>query len=97
VPSPTKPTGLNFGDPIFILNIISVILLAISYKKFHFNNNIYLKKLEFSYYNSFYYFIPIGLVIFSDYAKSFDTDYGYANAKTTVAYHIYNPVYFLII
>lgn len=90
--SPTSSSSLNFGDPIFILNIISVILLAFSYKKFHFNNDHLSKKVKvFLIIIAFVVFIPTGLIIFSDYAKSLDTDYGYIKAKATVNYHIYKP------
>ena len=88
--SPLKP--VNFLDPIFILNIVSVILLVISYKKFHFNNVSLSKKAKVFLIIIFtVIFVPSGLIIFSDYAKSFDTDYGYTNAKASVNYHIYRP------
>lgn len=91
--SPTSSFGLNFGDPIFILNMISVILLAFSYKKFHFNNDHLSKKVKvFLALLSLMIIIPTGLVIYSDYSKSFDTDYGFTVAKEKSDYHIYKPI-----
>lgn len=91
--SPTSSSVLNFGDPLFILNIISVILLAFSYKKFHFDNNYLSKKVRiFLILLSSIIIIPTGLVIYSDYSKSFDTDYGFTLAKEQTTYHIYKPI-----
>jgi len=92
----TSPTGspvLNFGDPIFILNMISVILLVFSYKKFHFDNDYLSKKVRiFLILLASIIIIPTGLVIYSDYSKSFDTDYGFTLAKEQTIYHIYKPI-----
>lgn len=89
----TNPSVLNFGDPIFILNIISVILLVFSYKKFHFNNDYLSKKVKnFLILLALIIIIPTGLVIYSDYSKSFDTDYGFTLAKEQTTYHIYKPI-----
>ncbi len=91
--SPTNFSVLNFGDPLFILNIMSVILLAFSYKQFHFNNDHLSKKVNiFIILIISIIIIPTGLVIISDYSKSFDTDYGFTLAKGQTTYHIYKPI-----
>jgi len=91
--SPLNPSNLLFDNLMFILVIISVILIAISFKKFHFRNDpisnaakVFLASVVVI------LIIPTLLIISLDYFKTLDTDFGYTKAKTTVGYHIYKPI-----
>ena len=93
IPSfPLNPSNLRFVDPIFILSIISVVLIAISFKKFHFNNDPISNKVKvFLALVAVILIIPTVSIISIDYLKAQDTDYGYTKVKTAAGYHIYKP------
>lgn len=89
---PLKSINFNFIDPIFFLDAVSIILLITSYKKFNFENNSLSKKAKvFLIMVSVVIFVPVTVLISSNCAASFSTDYGYAYAKTRLNYHIYRP------
>lgn len=85
-------SNLRFGDPIFVLAVISLVLIAISFKRFHFHNDPISNKAKvFLALVAFILIIPSVSVVSLDYVKSQDTDYGYTKAKTAAGYHIYKP------
>ena len=89
---PLSQRGLRFDDPIFILAIISVVLLAVSFKKFHFKTSSISKKAKiFLALITTIFVVPIVSIISLEYVKAQNTDYGYSKAVETVGHHIYRP------
>lgn len=89
---PFNPANLRFGDPIFILSFIALVLLIISFNKFHFVNEPLSKKAKiFLTLLIFVLVLPTLLVVSLGYIRANDTDYGFTKAKSEVSYHIYKP------
>jgi len=89
---PLNSNNFNFGDPIFILAAISVVLIFISFKKFHFNNDKISNKAKVFLVIVFVILIvPTISIISLYYIKAQDTDYGFTKMKTAVNYHVYKP------
>jgi hypothetical protein len=89
---PFNPANLRFGDSIFILAFIALVLLVISFNKFHFINEPLSKKAKIFLTLLFFLFVlPTLLIVSLGYMKASDTDYGFTKAKSEVSYHIYRP------
>jgi len=89
---PFNPANLRFGDPIFILSFIALVLLIVSIKKFNFVNEPLSKKVKiFLTLLIFILVLPTFLVVSLGYIRANDTDYGFNKAKSEVSYHIYKP------
>jgi len=89
---PVSPSTFRFGDSIFILTFISLVLLLVSFKKFQFSNDSLSNKTKVILsVLAAILLLPTVTLVSLGYVKANDTDYGYSNAKSQVAYHIYKP------
>jgi hypothetical protein len=89
---PVNPSTFRFGDPIFILTIISLVLLMVSFKKFQFSNDpLSGKSKVFLVVLAVVLVLPTVSLVALGYVKANDTDFGYTNVKSQVNYHIYKP------
>lgn len=93
--TPVNLLTFRFAPLIFILAFISLVLLLVSYKKFHFSNDpISGKSKIFLVVLAIVLVLPTVFLVVLGYLKANDTDFGYTNAKSQVDYHIYksNPI-----
>jgi hypothetical protein len=89
---PVNPSTFRFGDPIFILAFISLVLLLVSFKKFQFSNDPLSNKSKiFLIVLAVILILPTVSLVTLGYIKANETDFGYTNAKSQVNYHIYKP------
>ncbi len=89
---PMKVGAFSVDDPIFLLVIISVLILVISFKKFTFQNDPLVKKARlFLVFLILILVIPTISLISINLFKVQEKDYGYETAMTAVSYHIYKP------
>lgn len=82
--------NLLFRAPEFILVFIALVLLVISFRKFHFINEPLSKKAKiFLTFLFFIFVLPAFLVVSLGYIRASDTDYGFTKAKSEVSYRVY--------
>lgn len=90
---PVNPATFRFGDLIFILAFIALVLLIVSFKKFQFSNDpISNKSKLFLASLALILILPTLTLVSLGYIKANDTDFGYTNAKSQVTYHVYKPI-----
>lgn len=89
----TLPMNFNmfrFGDLIFILAFISLVLLFMSFKKFRFSNDLLSRRAKvFLTILTVIFVLPTVAFISFGYIKASDTDFGYTDAQSQVTYHVY--------
>ncbi|MBW6442084.1 hypothetical protein K0B04_04255 [Patescibacteria group bacterium] len=95
---PNIPAGTStlivgvLGEPAFIISLITLVILLISYKKFHLPKESMpsnLKKIFITL--TVLFFIPTLLFVYMSYSKAQKDDFGYKMAQEKVTYHIYKP------
>ena len=96
--APKIPTGAYtllvgvFSEPAFLISLITLIILLISYKKFHFKNNkISNKNIGYLTFFSLLFLIPTLFVVLKSYSVAKNDDFGYSRAVSRTRFHIYKP------
>jgi hypothetical protein len=80
------------GEPAFFVSVLTLIILVVSYKKFHFPNNGLSggsRKLFLTLVLIF--ILPTSFMVFSGYRKANNDDFGYSGVSRRVNYHVYKP------
>jgi len=89
---PINPINLRFGDPIFVLSFIALVLLITSFKKFHFVNHKLSKKVRvFLITLAVILVLPTLSILSYKYIRANDTDYGFNKAQSEVKYRVHKP------
>jgi len=96
--APRIPTGTYtvligvFSEPAFFISFITLSILIISYKKFHFKNNrISSRSKRYLILLSTLFIIPTLVVVLKSYSVAKNDDFGYSRAVSKTRYHIYKP------
>lgn len=96
--APKIPTGTYtlfmgvFSEPAFLISFITLIILVLSYKKFHFKNNrMSNKNVGYLAFFSALFMIPTLFVVLRGYSIAKNDDFGYSRAVSETRYHIYKP------
>ena len=81
-----------FSEPAFLISFITLFILLISYKKFHFKNNrISSKSKRYLILLSALFIIPTLFVVLKSNSVAKNDDFGYSRAVSKTRYHIYKP------
>lgn len=81
-----------FSEPAFLISFITLFILLISYKKFHFKNTrISSKSKRYLILLSALFIIPTLFVVLKSYSVAKNDDFGYSRAVSKTRYHIYKP------
>ncbi|HPD74017.1 MAG TPA: hypothetical protein PLX95_01880 [bacterium] len=96
--APKTPSGTYtilvgvFSEPAFLISFITLSILIISYKKFHFKNTrISSKSKRYLILLSALFIIPTLFVVLKSYSVAKNDDFGYSRAVSKTRYHIYKP------
>ena len=93
IPSGTYTLFIGvFSEPAFLISFITLCILVLSYKKFHFKNNRMSNK-NVGYLAFFFalFMIPTFFVVLRGYSVAKNDDFGYSRAVSKTRYHIYKP------
>lgn len=81
-------------NPVFLLLIAALSILAFSYRKFSFKNYALSKKAKILLMVIFMTLVlPVALYLTYGFCFLKTTDYGYSKAQSSVSYHVYRPAY----
>lgn len=96
--APNIPAGAStifigvLSEPAFIMSVLTLSILLVSYKKFHFPRKPLSPKSKRLFLTLFLLLVlPSFLVVYSGYSKARNDDFGYSIASKKVNYHVYKP------
>ncbi len=93
IPTETSTLVIGvLGEPAFFISFITLVLLLISFKKFHYlNSSLSFKDIKILIVLMLLFTIPTAFIVYSGYSKIKNDDFGYKKAKFMAGYHIYRP------
>ena len=96
--APKIPAGTStlivgvLGEPAFFISFVTLVILLISFKKFHYPEvSLSGKSRSLLLIFILLFTLPTAFVVFSGYSKAKNDDFGYKKAGAVVGYHIYRP------
>ena len=93
IPSATSTLLIGvLGEPAFFVSVLTLIILLISYKKFHFTGiGLTSKSKRLFVTLTILFILPTSFMVFNSYRKVSNDDFGYTNVTRKVNYHVYKP------